>query len=182
MTRERDAVQSEFASKMNRDDVRRDQLLAELSYDNQPAKIFTWGNMITLKEKVNDDHLYEKLQEFRKRHYSAHRMYVAVQARLPLDDLQDMVIKHFSQIQNNQLPGPDFSMNNYKKVFRDEFKNKVMYVKPVANTIKLEITWCLPSLLDQYKCKPHHFLSFLLSHEGRGTLCSYLRKKYVHKM
>lgn len=182
MTREREAVESEFALKMNHDDVRRDQLLAELSHDNQPAKIFTWGNLITLKEKVDDDYLYEKLQEFRKRHYSAHRMYVAIQARLTLDDLQNLAIKHFSQIPSNYLPGRDTSMFNFRNVFRDEFKNKLFYVKPFANIIKLEITWCLPPLTDQYKCKPHHFISNLMSHEGRGSLCSYLRKKYIEKL
>lgn len=88
MTREREAVESEFTSKMNGEDVRRDQLLASLANESHPASIFAWGNLKTLKENVDDDALYQKVHDFRRRHYSAHRMYVAIQARLSLDELQ----------------------------------------------------------------------------------------------
>lgn len=88
MTREREAVESEFSSKMNGEGVRRDQLLASLGNVNHPSSIFSWGNLKTLKENIEDDALYQRVHEFRRRHYSAHRMFVAIQARLPLDELQ----------------------------------------------------------------------------------------------
>lgn len=88
MTREREAVESEFSSKMNGEGVRRDQLLASLGNEDHPSSIFSWGNLKTLKENIEDDALYQRVHEFRRRHYSAHRMFVAIQARLPLDELQ----------------------------------------------------------------------------------------------
>lgn len=88
MTREREAVHSEFLSKMQGDDVRREQLLASLMHETHPGSIFAWGNLTTLKEQITDDLLFERVHAFRKRHYSAHRMYMCIQARLPLDTIQ----------------------------------------------------------------------------------------------
>lgn len=35
----------------------------------------------------------------------------------------------------------------------------------------------MPSLLDLYKSKPHQYISWIIGHEGKGSLISYLRKK-----
>ncbi|KAJ8306017.1 hypothetical protein KUTeg_016562 [Tegillarca granosa] len=51
-------------------------------------------------------------------------------------------------------------------------------VIPVKNTDKLVITWAYPPLLDKYRYKPLDYLSVLLSHEGKGSILSYLRKKF----
>lgn len=88
MSREREAVESEFSSEKNKDGVRRDQLLASLGRSDHPVSIFAWGNLTTLKENIDDHVLHEKVHAFWKRHYSAARMYLCVQAGLPLDDLQ----------------------------------------------------------------------------------------------
>lgn len=88
MTREREAVESEFQSTKHKNDVRREQLLSSLGNAEHPSSIFTWGNLKTLMENVSDDELHLRVHQFRKRHYSAHRMYVCVQARLPLDTIQ----------------------------------------------------------------------------------------------
>lgn len=44
MTREREAVHSEFLSKMQGDDVRKEQLMQSLIHDTHPGSIFAWGN------------------------------------------------------------------------------------------------------------------------------------------
>lgn len=88
MTRERQAVESEFQSKKHKNDVRREQLLASLGNPDHPSSIFGWGNLKTLRDNISDDELHSRVHEFQKRHYSAHRMYVCIQARLPLDTIQ----------------------------------------------------------------------------------------------
>ena len=35
----------------------------------------------------------------------------------------------------------------------------------------------MPSLLHKYKSKPHQYVSWIIGHEGKGSLISYLRKK-----
>lgn len=79
MTREREAVHSEFQMALPSDTYRKEQLLASLCNPESPAHAFTWGNLETLRDNVSDSTLYEKLHEFRKKHYSAHRMTLAIQ-------------------------------------------------------------------------------------------------------
>ncbi|KAG4065756.1 hypothetical protein HA402_012434 [Bradysia odoriphaga] len=177
MTREREAVESEFQSKMHKNDVRREQLLSSFGNPNHPCSIFTWGNQKTLQENVNDDDLHRRVHEFRKRHYSAHRMFVCIQARLPLDEIQRLVVEHFSDIPNNEMPGDDLSEWNHLNAFQDKFTEKIFVVKAVGNVTKVDITFCLESLVWEYKTKAHDYIAFLLGHEGKGSLASYLRRK-----
>ena len=39
------------------------------------------------------------------------------------------------------------------------------------------LSWALPSQLENYRIKPLGYLSWLIGHEGRGSLLAYLRKK-----
>lgn len=179
MTREREAVESEFQQTLYDDEARRDQLLASLANRDYPHSTFTWGNLKSLKEDINDDDLHKDLHEFRQRHYSGHRMYVCVQARLPIDELESLVVKHFSDIPSNNLAGKDFAVYDYRRAFSEEFHSEVFFVKPIENVCKLELTWVLPPMTNLYKCKPDQFLSYLIGYEGEGSLCAYLRKKLV---
>lgn len=90
-----------------------------------------------------------------------------------------MLLKHFSDIPSNKLPGYDFSSFTHLNAFQDCFANKVYVVKPVSNMTKLDITFCMESFAREYKTKPHHFVAYLLGYEGKGSLTSYLRKKCV---
>ncbi|XP_037810382.1 nardilysin-like [Lucilia sericata] len=178
MTRERQAVESEFQLALNNNTIRCNQLLQSLANENYPHNSFILGNLKTLKEDIESDaELHRNLHEFYKRHYSSHRMYACIQSRLPLEKLEELAIKHFADINNNELPGLDFEQFPYKDAFRAEFFKEVFFVKPVENICQLNLTWVLPPTLKMYKCKPDEFLSHLLGYEGEGSLCAYLRKR-----
>lgn len=152
MTREREAVDSEFTSKKHREDFRREQLLVSLGQPNHPSSIFSWGNLKTLKEDINDEDLYKKVHEFRKRHYSAHRMYLCIQARMSLDELQELAIKHFADVRNNQLPPDDFSNFTHENAFCEKFYKKTFFVKSIRDQSTINIAWCLPPILRVIYC------------------------------
>ncbi|XP_055389188.1 nardilysin isoform X2 [Condylostylus longicornis] len=178
ITRERDAVESEFQQSLQDDEQRRSQILAsEMGNSSHPCSIFTWGNSKTLKDDIDEEKLFEELHDYRKRHYSAHRMYCCIQARLPLDELERMASKYFSKIHNNNLSGTYNGTFNEKNAFKNEFYENVIFIKPVSNIIRIDFTWCLPPLIEEYKTKPHHYLAYLFGYEGVGSLCAYLRKK-----
>lgn len=61
------------------DDMRKEQLLCSLAKPFSPVNSFGWGNLKTLRDNISDDQLYNGVHEFRKRHYSAHRMTLAIQ-------------------------------------------------------------------------------------------------------
>ncbi|CAG9763189.1 unnamed protein product [Ceutorhynchus assimilis] len=174
MTRERESIDSEFQLAVPSDSSRKEQLLCSLAKTESPVNSFAWGNLITLRDNVNDDELYEKVHEFRKRHYSAHRMTLAVQARMSLEQLEQYVVRMFSNVPNNQLPGDNYGD---KDVFNTAAFNRLYHVVPIKDLYKVDITWALPSLLNKYKSKSQHFLSHLLGDEGKGSLLSYLKKK-----
>lgn len=61
------------------DFCREEQLFSSFAQLNHPARKFSWGNLITLRDNVTDEKLYEELHKFRERHYSAHRMKLTIQ-------------------------------------------------------------------------------------------------------
>ncbi|XP_045539008.1 nardilysin [Papilio machaon] len=178
MQREREAIESEFAIASPSDSNRKDQLLASLFPEGHPARTFTWGNLRSLKDELNDDEkLHRAAHEFRKRHYSAHRMTVAVQARMELSELEQYVVNTFGEVENNGLPPTDFTPHAFSPASVTPHFRSLYYVKPVSDTTEVTLTWCMRSLLSEYESKPHQYISYLLGHEGKGSLLSYLRKK-----
>lgn len=66
MERERSALQSEFEQTHMRDEVRRDQVLASLANEEYPHGTFSWGNLKSLQESVDDATLHKELHTFFK--------------------------------------------------------------------------------------------------------------------
>ncbi|XP_052564795.1 nardilysin isoform X2 [Culex pipiens pallens] len=175
--RERDAVESEFQTNINSFSSMREQLMGSLGQDDHPCSSFSWGNLRTLKENVTEDELYDILHKFQKRHYSAHRMHFAVQARMSLDELEELTVRYFSNIPSNNLPADDFSTFNERNAFRPDFYSKVFFVRPKSNICRLDVTWCLPPSVKDFKVKPVDYMAYLLGYEGKGSLTSYLRNR-----
>lgn len=88
MHRERNAIDAEFSLSSSNDTARSRQVLYSLGSENHPARQFSWGNSKTLIENVDENTLHQKVHDFRKRHYSAHRMCLCLKAATPLDSLQ----------------------------------------------------------------------------------------------
>lgn len=177
MTRERSAVQSEFEQSNMVDGVRRDQVLATLAGEGFPHSTFSWGNLKSLQENVNDLELHKELHDFQRKHYGSNRMIVCLQATLPLDELENLLVRHCSDIPKSQMPPLDMSSFDYRNAFKETFFRDVLLVQPVEDVCKLELTWVLPSMRTFYRVKPAEFLSHLLGYEGVGSLCSYLRRR-----
>lgn len=52
----------------------------------------------SLRGEDAEERLYRLVHEFRRRHYSAHRMTLAVKAPIGLDVLEGRVAQYFSQV------------------------------------------------------------------------------------
>lgn len=175
MTREREAIDSEFQRVVTSDESRRQRFLCCLAHSDNPARKFEWGNLITLRDNIGDDDLYEAVHEFRKRHYSSHRMTLVIQARLPMETLESMVVEGFAGVPNNHLPPDDFKKFANLAFNTSDFR-KMYWVKPVKDICEVVLTWALPSMLHMYRSKPGEYVSSLVGHEGKGSLLAYLRK------
>lgn len=173
MEREMQAVESEFKNNINNDTDRLTQLIA--SKAEGVAGTFTWGNLKTLKENVDGDTLYKSAHDFRKKYYVGSNMYLCIESAESLDSLQEMIIKYFSEIPS----GTKYLRNCdiFKNPFVSDFYEKIFYVKPKSDKLKLYITFVLPSMEKYYKSKPHDYIAYLVQHEGLGSLSAYLKKK-----
>ncbi|XP_043259344.1 nardilysin-like isoform X2 [Colletes gigas] len=177
ITREREAVESEFQMALPSDIDRKEQLFCSFARPNHPVTKFSWGNLITLRDNVTDEKLYAELHKFRERHYSAHRMKLAIQAKFPLDVLENYVTECFSNVPNNNLPPDDFSMFKGANSFDTPRFRRIYKIKPVKDICRVQLTWSMPSMHHLYKSKSHQYVSWIIGHEGKGSLISYLRDK-----
>ncbi|XP_029044201.2 nardilysin [Osmia bicornis bicornis] len=177
ITREREAVESEFQMALPKDENRKEQIFGSLAKANHPSRKFGWGNLVTLRDNVSEEKLYEELHKFRERHYSAHRMKVAIQAKLPLDVLESYVKQCFVNVRNNGLPPDDFSMFKGADAFHTLNFRRIYKMKPIKDVRQVDLTWSLPPVQHLYKSKPHEYISWVLGHKGKGSLMSYLEKK-----
>lgn len=145
--RERYAIDAEFAAHKFNDRYRHERFLLSLGRPNHPSNSFDIGNLITLKHNVNDDYLFKNANEFHRKHYSANRMHLVIQASMNLDEMESIVTKHFSNIPKNDYKMKSYSDQTHNYAFSARFFNKVFFVKAVKNVTKISMAWCLPPVL-----------------------------------
>ncbi|KAM6921752.1 nardilysin b isoform 2-T2 [Xenentodon cancila] len=175
--REVEAVDSEFQLARPSDSHRKEMLFGSLAKPGHPMSKFYWGNAQTLKQepKLKQINTYERLRDFWRRHYSAHYMTLAVQSRETLDTLEEWVREIFTKVPNNSEPQPDFS--HQQQPFDTPAFTKLYRVVPVRKVHALTISWAVPPQGKYYRVKPLHYISWLIGHEGAGSILSLLRKK-----
>uniref|UniRef100_A0A8C4MD63 Nardilysin convertase n=1 Tax=Equus asinus asinus TaxID=83772 RepID=A0A8C4MD63_EQUAS len=162
--REVEAVDSEYQLARPSDANRKEMLFGSLARPGHPMGKFFWGNAETLKHepKRNNTDTHARLREFWMRYYSAHYMTLVVQSKGNIICLLG-------------LPKPNFG--HLTDPFDTPAFNKLYRVVPIRKIHALTITWALPPQQQHYRVKPLHYISWLVGHEGKGSILSYLRKK-----
>uniref|UniRef100_A0A671VR26 Nardilysin b (N-arginine dibasic convertase) n=1 Tax=Sparus aurata TaxID=8175 RepID=A0A671VR26_SPAAU len=147
--REVEAVDSEYQLARPSDSHRKEMLFGSLAKPGHPMGKFCWGNAQTLKHEPREKQIntYQRLRHFWKRYYSAHYMTLAVQSKGTNTNSPD-VVRQLEYTQNVKL-----------KVHA------------------LTISWAVPPQGKHYRVKPLHYISWLIGHEGTGSILSLLRKK-----
>ncbi|KAM9365124.1 nardilysin b isoform 2-T3 [Pholidichthys leucotaenia] len=175
--REVEAVDSEYQLARPSDSHRKEMLFGSLAKPGHPMAKFAWGNAQSLKHEPREKQInaYQRLRDFWKRYYSAQYMTLALQSKESLDTLEQWVREIFIKIPNNGEPGPDFS--HLQQPFDTPAFNKLYRVVPVRKVHALTISWPLPPQGKHYRVKPLHYISWLVGHEGTGSILSLLRKK-----
>ncbi|XP_045906063.1 nardilysin-like [Micropterus dolomieu] len=175
--REVEAVDSEYQLARPSDSHRKEMLFGSLAKPGHPMSKFCWGNAQTLKHEPREKQIntYQRLRDFWRRYYSAHYMTLAVQSRETLDTLEQWVREIFINVPNNHEPRVDFS--HLQQPFDTPAFNKLYRVVPVRKVHALTISWAVPPQGKHYRVKPLHYISWLIGHEGTGSILSQLRKK-----
>ncbi|CAK8685332.1 unnamed protein product [Clavelina lepadiformis] len=177
--REVQAVDSEFKMAKIDDTCRREQVVASLCKPNHPTSKFLWGNEKSLKTEPAKlgVQVYRALFDFHKMFYNANAMTLAVQSTESLDTLQAWIVEIFGNCRNNpEAAKPKLQSNvPYPREDLDTFN--ICHITPVKKLQELHLTWFFPPQKDFYKTKPLKYASWLLAHEGKGSLFSMLKRK-----
>ena len=124
---------------------------------------------------MSDEEVHKKLHEFRKRHYTAQNMTLAVQSQATLESLENLVLESFAKVPNNGLDKESFG--HLTDPFPLEDFHRLIKVAPMKNIYQLNLFWSLPPMLEKFRTKPLEYLSWIIGHEGEGSLILYLRQK-----
>nr|XP_040034007.1 insulin-degrading enzyme isoform X1 [Gasterosteus aculeatus aculeatus] len=173
--REVNAVDSEHEKNLMNDSWRLFQLEKATGNPNHPFSKFGTGNKLTLETQPSKDgiDIRQELLQFHSTYYSSNLMGLCVLGRESLDDLTSMVVKLFGEVENKNVPVPEFP----EHPFQEEHLRQFYKVVPIKDIRNLYVTFPIPDLQKYYKSNPGHYLGHLIGHEGPGSLLSELKSK-----
>ncbi|CAG8443312.1 16769_t:CDS:10 [Funneliformis mosseae] len=169
------AVDSENKKNLQSDHRRIHQLERSLSDPKHPYSKFGTGNLKTLKEDPIKQglNIRDELLKFHDQYYSANIMKLVVLGRESLDQLSQWVVKKFSAIINKSIPVPTFEGHP----FTESGLSKQVFIKSVKDIRMLKLLFPFPDLKQLFRVNPVKYLSYLIGHEGVGSILSLLKRK-----
>lgn len=164
--REMNAVNSENQKNLENDAWRAYQLGNTLYRPGHPANHFSTGNRDTLGGTTR-----EELLAFYHAHYSANTMTLALVSKTSLDELEEWARTYFSPIKNQNLKRIGFPADYLppKPVLR------LARMEPIKDLRQLSFEFPLPAIGGFWPGKSGQLISFILGHEGEGSLLSALK-------
>uniref|UniRef100_A0A8C7Z280 Insulin-degrading enzyme n=1 Tax=Oryzias sinensis TaxID=183150 RepID=A0A8C7Z280_9TELE len=173
--REVNAVDSEHEKNLMNDAWRLFQLEKATGNPNHPFSKFGTGNKLTLETRPCEEGIdvRQELLKFHSTYYSANLMGLCVLGRESVDELTSMVVKLFGEVENKNVPIPEFP----EHPFQEEHLRQFYKVVPIKDIRNLYVTFPIPDLQKYYKSNPGHYLGHLIGHEGPGSLLSELKAK-----
>lgn len=180
MQREREAVDSEYQMALANNLVLAENIYKNLIYETHPASKFDCGNLKSLKENISDDDLHSELLKLHRK-YVGNKMYLVVQSKQSLDDLQEIVVKSFSGIRRDDNFDEKLLTTtiNLEDIFKQEFYSKIYFMKSKGSVKSLIMCWTLPSIHKFYKCSPLDYITHIFSRHGEGGLSNYLKERLL---
>ncbi|WP_369601552.1 insulinase family protein [Hahella sp. SMD15-11] len=170
--REKNAVHSEYTSKLKDDGRRLYAVLKQALNPAHPVARFAVGNLDTLADRpghpVRDD-----LLAFYRTHYSPENMRLVVYGNQSLDTLEQWVREKFTPVPVQPLA----QRNPLPPLLRAEDTGRLVQLKPVQDRRSLTLLFPVPSSRPYYRNKPLYYLTNLIGHEGEGSLLSWLKRQ-----
>eukprot|EP00930_Biecheleria_cincta_P037773 TRINITY_DN25951_c0_g1_i2.p1 TRINITY_DN25951_c0_g1~~TRINITY_DN25951_c0_g1_i2.p1 ORF type:complete len:1026 (+),score=169.95 TRINITY_DN25951_c0_g1_i2:39-3080(+) len=177
--RELKAVDSEHSKNQQSDGWRWNQLLKNDVNPKHPMCHFGTGNSDTLKVMPERDGypVRKRLLEFHDKYYSANQMCFVVLGKESAAELEQLVRSYFGPVVNNGVSVPAGSeLGGIERPFCQEGWPRLVQVMPVKDVRSLAFQFVIPQQMPmKWRTKPTRYLSFLIGHEGKGSLLSALK-------
>ena len=172
VNKERKNIDAEFKLKL-KDDIRRlYDVHKETINPAHPFAKFSVGNTETLADRP-DENLRDTLLDFFNKHYVAGAMTLVVEGPQSLNQLKQWVTAKFSAIAEAKTIAP---IDNVPLYLPEHLQISIQ-VKPVKDDRQLIICFAMPSIDHFYRSKPESLLAYLIGHEGKNSLLSFLKHK-----
>lgn len=167
--KEKNAVNAEWSMRREMDFFGQYKLAREMM-GSHPANRFLIGNLETLGDKENSK-LHTETVAFYNKYYSANIMKAVLLSNLPINEMEQLALKHFSSIENKNIAKPevkdslDFSTATAKRIH---------YV-PNQDVKQLKLDFTIRNNSAAFASKPNEFLTYLLGSEMPGTPAQQLK-------
>ncbi|MEX2365272.1 MAG: insulinase family protein, partial [Pseudohongiellaceae bacterium] len=172
VTRERNAVHSEYQSNLQNDGRRSYSILKKVINQDHPLAGFSVGSLETLRDD-GEGSLRNALLNHYGENYSANIMSLAILGAGSLDELEALAREYFSAIPNRRVsrPGTD------EPLFTPGTLPARLDIKPVRDVRSLSYSFPIPVVRPYYKSKPLNYLGNVIGHEGEASLLSLLKDR-----
>jgi insulysin len=168
LSREMNAVDSEHKKNLQDDGWRNFQMIKNICSDKSPLSRFSTGNLATL----NIPNIRNKIIEYFEKYYSSNIMKLVVlyNGTEDISKIKTEIQDKFGQIKNKNI-------NINRNIVKTHLNtNKIIKVLPIKDWDDLIIVFEL-EINDEIKNNNLlKYISYLLSHEGEGTLANHLYK------
>ncbi|XP_036142058.1 insulin-degrading enzyme [Monomorium pharaonis] len=171
---ELNAINSEYEKDLVNDEYRLNHVDKIFARPDHPLSKFTMGNRETLDiiPKQRGINVRNELLKFHKEYYSANIMALCILGKESLDELEEIVVDLFSEVQDKEIKFPTWP----EHPFDEKHFHTIRYIVPIRDVRYLEITFLIS---DVWK---HHlslfpYVSHIFEHEGKGSLLSTLKAR-----
>lgn len=169
VSRELKAIDQEFAKNIENDSFRQHYIQKELCPPSHPFRQFSIGNSKTLSAITQAE-----LREWFESTYSSDLMRVALLSPLPLNDLKNLAEKAFGAVLKLEKKEKDKLGSCFS------YQGHLVAIEPVKEMRTLDLIFELPEpFINLKRSKPELALSYLLGHEGEGSLIEALREEHL---
>lgn len=171
INRELHAVDQEHAKNIEHDGRRQLMVFKESGNPDHPNSRFSTGNAQTLSSmpQATLKHWYET-------HYSADRMYLCMISPLPLAEMRELAVDHFSQVPKINLPVTEIS----QEMASAQQKGHMIFIKPVKDLKQLSLLWEVsPEFAQDMDRKAPFLVASVLGNEGKASLSSVLKGEKI---
>lgn len=169
VTREINAIQSEYAGHLENDKTRRYFVQKFLSNPNHAEHRMNIGNRVSLQGTTTDE-----LRAWFESHYNAQSMHLVIYSSLPLPQIEEWVKQKFSLIPSQETPS--FQINT--PILDPKLYKHAIFIEPIHQKREITLVWELPSEFgDAEMSRPYDIISHILGHEGEKSLLSSLRSQ-----
>lgn len=172
IVKERKNIEAEFKLKL-KDDVRRLYDVHKETINQQhPFSQFSVGNIDTLADR-NEISISKEISDFFDCYYQASYMTLAIEGPQSLAELKNLAESMFSEIKNNDKTLAAVTA----PLYLSEHQGIHIDVHPVKNEHQLIISFAMESIDKYYQDKPESILTYLIGHEGKGSILAKLKQK-----